>query len=254
VMGVWFEDDPRLAVIGKRLSKVRHVIPVMSSKGGVGKTLISCMLALALSDSGFKVGLLDLDVTNPTAHVVLGVSVGSTLPEEEKGVVPPEVGGVKFMSVAYYSGENPLPLRGWEVENVVREVLAVTIWGELDYLIVDTPPGIRDEALDVIKYFRGCRPAIVTTPSPLTLVSVRRLARVVSESVGCGYLIENMGGSKPSERVSSIAREFGLKYLGTVRFDGSVDSAVGDLGRLKATGMYADVRGVAERLAEDLSG
>ncbi len=253
MMGMWVEDDVRLAVIGRRLSKVKHVVPVMSSKGGVGKTLISSMLALALNDLGFKVGLLDLDVTNPTAHVALGVDVGGELPEEDKGVVPPMVGGVKFMSVAYYSRENPLPLRGWEVENVIREVLAVTVWGELDYLIIDTPPGIRDEALDVLKYFRGCKPVIVTTPSPLTLASVRRLARLISEALGNGYVIENMGGGRPSDAVAGLAKEFRLRYLGVVRFDGSVDSAVGDLSRLKDTVMYADVAGVAERLAEDLN-
>ncbi len=247
------EGDPRLSVIKRRLSGIKHVVPVMSSKGGVGKTLISCMLSLALSGEGFKVGLLDLDITNPTAHVVLGVNVEELMPEEEKGVKPPVVGGVKFMSIAYYSGDNPLPLRGWEVENVIREVLTITIWGSLDYLVVDTPPGIRDEALDTIKYFTGCEPVIVTTPSPLTLASVRRLAMVISESLGKGYLIENMGHGEGSEEVLRLAEEFSLKYLGVIGVDSDVDRAVGSVEDIKSTEMFRDVSRVARNLVSVLS-
>ncbi len=243
--------DPRLAVIERRLAGVARVVPVMSSKGGVGKTLLSCMLALALSDRGARVGLLDLDVTNPTAHVVLGADL-SMFPEEDRGVVPPLVGGVKFMSVAYYSGENPLPLRGWEIDNVVREVLAVTIWGDLDFLVIDTPPGIGDEVLDVLSYFPKHEPLVVATPSPLTVASVRRLLKLLTEVVKGGLirLVENMARDD-SRAIADLAGEFHVKFLGKVRFDEDVDRAVGSVDALRKSRMYEDVRVIAERLLRE---
>ncbi len=242
------QGDPRLAVIGRRLARVARVVPVMSSKGGVGKTLLSCLLALALSERGARVGLLDLDVTNPTAHVVLGADL-SKFPEEDRGVVPPLIGGVKFMSVAYYSGENPLPLRGWEIDNVVREVLAVTIWGDLDFLVIDTPPGIGDEVLDVLSYFPKHEPLVVATPSPLTVTSVRRLLKLLTEAVK-GELIrvvENMARDN-SSIIADLARKFRVGFLGKVRFDEGVDRAVGDIDALRESRMYRDVSMIAEKL------
>ncbi len=242
------QGDPRLAVIGRRLARVARVVPVMSSKGGVGKTLLSCLLALALSERGARVGLLDLDVTNPTAHVVLGADL-SKFPEEDRGVVPPLIGGVKFMSVAYYSGENPLPLRGWEIDNVVREVLAVTIWGDLDFLVIDTPPGIGDEVLDVLSYFPKHEPLVVATPSPLTVASVRRLLKLLTEAVK-GELIrvvENMARDD-SDIIADLAKKFHVGFLGKVRFDEGVDRAVGDIDALRESRMYKDVSMIAEKL------
>jgi len=242
------QGDPRLAVIERRLAHIARVVPVMSSKGGVGKTLMSCMLALALSERGAKVGLLDLDVTNPTAHVVLGADL-TEFPEEDRGVVPPFVGGVKFMSVAYYSGENPLPLRGWEVDNVVREVLAVTIWGDLDFLVIDTPPGMSDEVLDVLSYFPKHEPLVVATPSPLTVASVRRLLKLLTEIVKDELigLVENMARDG-SSIIADLARDFRVRFLGKVRFDDSVDGAVGDINALRKSRMYEDVGAIAEKL------
>jgi len=245
------QGDPRLAVIERRLARVARVVPVMSSKGGVGKTLLSCLLALALSERGARVGLLDLDVTNPTAHVVLGADL-SKFPEEDRGVVPPLIGGVKFMSVAYYSGENPLPLRGWEIDNVVREVLAVTIWGDLDFLVIDTPPGIGDEVLDVLSYFPKHEPLVVATPSPLTVTSVRRLLKLLTEVVK-GELIrvvENMARDESSV-IADLAKEFRVRFLGKVRFDEGIDKVVGDIDALRRSRMYGDVSVIAERLLKE---
>ncbi len=245
------QGDPRLAVIGRRLARVARVVPVMSSKGGVGKTLLSCLLALALSGRGARVGLLDLDVTNPTAHVVLGADL-SKFPEEDRGVVPPLMGGVKFMSVAYYSGENPLPLRGWEIDNVVKEVLAVTIWGDLDFLVIDTPPGIGDEVLDVLSYFPKYEPLVVATPSPLTMASVKRLLKLLTEVVKGESIrvVENMARNDSSV-IADLAKELHVKFLGKVRFDEDIDKVVGDVDALKRSRMYGDVSVIAERLLKE---
>jgi len=236
------EEDFRLAVIDRRLTSINEIYPVMSSKGGVGKTLVSAILALVLRDHGYKVGLLDLDITNPSAHTALGISI-MELPEEEKGVKPLVAEGIEFMSVAFYTQDKPLPLRGWEIDNVIRELLAITIWGDLDYLIIDTPPGLSDEALDVISYFRGAKPLIIATPSPLAMNSVRRLLQLLSDlrEIEVLGIIENMA-NEPTDRVRDLAKTYDIKYLGTVPFDIAIDNAVGDIRKLRNTKMYVSLK------------
>ncbi len=243
------EKDFRTSVIGRRLSSVRRILPIMSSKGGVGKTLISVGLSLHLADMGARVGLLDLDITNPSAHIALGADLTS-LPEEEKGVKPPEVDGVKFMTVAYYAKENPLPLRGWEIDNTLREVLAITIWGELDFLIIDTPPGMSDELLDILTFFQPIRPVVVATPSPLAMKSVERLLKLLlEEDVRPLGLVENMSFGNTTA-VQELCRRLGVKYLGCVGMDPSVDSVVGDVMKFRLSRFFRDLRRVAEEISK----
>ncbi len=241
------EKDFRLAVIDRRLAGINEIYPIMSSKGGVGKTLISAVLALILRDRGYKVGLLDLDITNPSAHTALGVSI-KELPEEEKGVKPLIADGIKFMSVAFYTQDKPLPLRGWEIDNVIRELLAITIWGDLDYLIIDTPPGLSDEALDAISYFRSPKPLVVATPSPLAINSVRRLLQLLNDLNGLKVLgiVENMA-NEPSKRVRELAEAFSIKYLGNVPLDPTIDEVIGDTSKLRNTLLYVALKGIAEK-------
>jgi len=218
------ELDPRFSAIERRLSKVNNIVAVVSSKGGVGKTLVSTLLAVELARRGLKVGLLDLDVTNPTAHIVLGTSI-ETLPEEEKGVVPPIVAGVKFMSVAYYAGENPLPLRGHEISSAIREVLTITRWENLDYLLIDMPPGMSDEFLEVLTYIKTTQLLLITTPSILSIVSLKRLAKLVQRKIV--GIIENMT-EKPSQEVLELAEEMGTKYLGNIPYTPEIENHIGN--------------------------
>jgi len=219
-------EDPRLAVIGRRLAGVSNVLAFVSSKGGVGKTLLSVLVAVELGIRGRRVGLLDLDVTNPTAHIVLGTKIREVLPVEEKGVVPPEINGVKFMSIAYYSGEIPIPLRGEEVASAIREILAITRWGDLDYLVIDMPPGMSDELLELLTYIKNSRLILVTTPSILSLASVRRLAKLIEGSGRLVGIIENMS-STPTELVIKLAGELGTTYLGNVPYDPMIEELMG---------------------------
>ncbi len=228
--------DIRESVIEDRLSSVKYLIPVMSPKGGVGKTTIASLIAGSLVSMGFKVGMLDLDVTNPTTHVVLGVDVTKLLPKEVKGIEPPTVcGGIKFMTLAYFTKDSPVPLRGAEIDSVIKELLAITIWGDLDFLIIDTPPGISDEALDVIKYFRrGSRVVVVTTPSKLSVKPTEALINVLNESrVPILGVIENM--SRGPSYVKSLCNRYGVNYLGSVPYDISIEECIGDLSRLLST-------------------
>ena len=217
--------DPRLLAAKERLSEIKIIVPVMSSKGGVGKTVIAGSLAVLLARSGIGTGLLDLDFTNPGLHVLLGADI-SSWPEEEKGVVPPRIAGVRFMTTAYYSGDEPLPLRGKYVDEVFKEILCITRWPGVEVLIIDTPPGIRDEALDILTYIPSPRPLIVGTPSPLAIKSVEKLVKVLSEFgheiIG---LIENIA-SEPGP-LKQLAEKYGVEYLGNIPYISNMDLLIG---------------------------
>ncbi len=244
-------SDPRLSVIEKRLANVRTIIPVMSPKGGVGKTLVSTLLAYSLGKQGLKTALLDLDITNPTAHIVLGINTSEVKPREEKGLIPPSIHGIYFMSVAYFIEEDkPLPLRGDEIDNVIREILAITIWGSLDALIIDTPPGTSDEVLDVLNYFRGIRPIVVTTPSPLSIKSLERLLQLLIDyRVEVLGVIENMyRGEQVSARIHEITKKYGVKYLGFIPYEKDIDKYIGNVKEMEKTLFYKSIEKIASTI------
>jgi len=119
--------DPRISIIDDRLKEIRHIIAVVSGKGGVGKGLVASTLALILAKKGYKVGLFDLDFTSPSTHIILNIQ--ELQPQEEKGIVPPQVHGLSYMSIVFYSGQYALPLRATEVSNALIELLSITRWG-----------------------------------------------------------------------------------------------------------------------------
>jgi len=224
-------QDPRLVAVCERLKEVRAVVPFLSSKGGVGKTLVSVATALALVRRGLRVGLLDLDVTNPTVHLVLGVRPGSVAPKEEYGVVPPEVSGVRVMSTVFYTLGKPTPLRGDSISSAIRELLSITKWGPLDVLVVDTPPGMSDELLELLTYIRRFSSFLVTTPSRLSLESTTRLAELVAGRVA--GVVLNMAWEIPEE-VARLADRLSVP-LYTLPYDSSVEVALGNPEKLAGT-------------------
>jgi ATP-binding protein involved in chromosome partitioning len=166
--------DPRITIVNGRLKGIRRIIAVSGGKGGVGKSLFASTFALILAKKGFKVGLFDLDFTSPSTHVILGVQ--DLQPKEEKGIIPPRIHGLKYMSIVYYSGNRAAPLRGADVSNALIELLSIVRWGKLDYLILDMPPGIGDATLDLIRLVKSIEFLIVTTPSQLAFETVKKLA------------------------------------------------------------------------------
>ncbi len=218
--------DPRTSVIDKRLKKIKKIIAVASGKGGVGKSLVASTLALILAKKGNNVGLLDLDLYGPSSHIILGVEDFS-FPEEEKGILPHDVQGMKFMSIVYFTEDKPAPLRGEDITNVIIELLAITQWGDLDYLIVDMPPGIGDETLDIIKYVKKAEFLVVTTPSKVSMGAVGKLLKILKElKIPVIGIIENMKIDDSTYIHDSVSK-MKIDYLGSVYFDKNLEKGIG---------------------------
>jgi len=127
--------------------------------------MVATILALTLAKGGYKVGLFDLDFTSPSTHLILNAP---KIPlKEERGIIPPKVHSLEYMSLIYFVGDNPAPLRGVDTSNVLIELLTITMWGKLDFLIIDMPPGIGDAVLDLVRLVKRIEFFIVTTPSLL---------------------------------------------------------------------------------------
>ena len=232
--------DPRPGIIEARLAKVRNVLVVSGAKGGVGKTSVASVLALTLSRSDYRVGLLDLDFTCPSAHVILGAE--GLYPQEANGIVPPDLAGVKFMSIHYFTGRRPAALRGSDVTNVMIELLAITRWEALDFLILDMPPGLGDVTLDVIRLMPNVRFLIVTTASRLALETVKNMLTMLRQmSVPVLGVVENMRRTS-----SSVVRDelhpFNVPVIGEIDFDGSLEEAIGNTDQLLHTRFATDVK------------
>jgi len=218
--------DPRISVINERLSRISRIVAVSSGKGGVGKSMVATTLALALVHKGYSVGLFDIDFTSPSTHIILNAE--KSLPREEKGIIPPTVHGLKYMSIIYFVGDNPAPLRGIDTSNALIELLAVTQWGKLDFLVIDMPPGIGDAVLDLVRLIKNIEFFIVTTPSLLAFQTVKKQVTVLKESkMAIIGIIENM----KMDHANSIeieTRKLGLRYLGGIPFDPLVEAAIGN--------------------------
>ena len=238
--------DPRLSVIDKRLSKIKKIIAVASGKGGVGKSLVASSLALNLSKKGNKVGLLDLDLYGPSSHIILGVK-NYKFPEEEKGIIPPKVDGINFISIVYYTEDKPSPFRGIDISNIIIEILAITQWGDLDYLIIDMPPGIGDETLDVIRLVKKSEFLIVTTPSIVSMGAVNKLLRILKElKLPIIGIIENMK-MKKSNLVKDNILDLNLDYLGYISFDQNIEESIGNTDKLLKTDFMKDFNKIIEK-------
>ncbi len=240
--------DPRISVIAERLKEVKRVIAVSSGKGGVGKSVVASTLALALTKRGWKVGLFDLDFTSPSTHVVLGIE--GLRPEEDKGIVPPAIHGLKYMSIVYYSNDLAAPLRGADVSNVLIELLSVTRWGKLDFLVLDMPPGIGDATLDLIRLIEKLEFLVVTTPSQLAFETVRKLTNLLKElKIPIIGIVENMKMDQ-TRTIQQQTRELGMAYLTEIPYDTKVEEAIGSPNRLLGTLIGKSVQKLAAEMPD----
>lgn len=239
--------DPRIEVIEKRLQNIDNLIPVASGKGGVGKSLIASTTALITSERGKDVGLLDLDLHGPSAHVILGAE-DLDFPEEEKGVLPPEVAGLKFMSTVYYSQDKPSPLRGRDISDSIKELLSITRWGSLDYLFVDMPPGVGNEILDTIHLMENPEFLMITTPSQVALSTVEKLVGMLKElDIPVTGVIENMR-TESSPDIEKDIEDLGTTHLGKIWFDSQLENAIGKPEKILESNFSKDLRKVFENV------
>lgn len=219
---------PRHPLTG--IGKVRQVFAVASGKGGVGKTTIAVNLALALARKGNRVGLMDADIYGPSIPVMLGLEAEA---EREHGIfLPVEKFGLKIMSLGMLIEKGHAVIwRGPMVAKAIQQLLVEVLWGELDYLVVDLPPGTGDASISVAQSIPGASVLMVTTPQEVALADVRRSIELFRKfNVHLAGLVENMSyficghTSDPIEIFGhgggeKLCGEFGLPLLGLIPID-----------------------------------
>jgi ATP-binding protein involved in chromosome partitioning len=231
---------------GEVLPGVRNVVAVASGKGGVGKSTTAVNLALALARSGASVGLMDADVYGPSLPLLLGVNERPRTEErgEHKKILPVEKHGLRLMSMGFFiTDSSPVIWRGPMVHGLIRQFLTDVEWGELDYLIVDCPPGTGDAALTLTQQAPLSGAVIVTTSNDLSLIDARKGLKMFEKvNVPVLGVIENMSYFVPPDLPDRryyifgqgggqrIARELGVDFLGEVPIDPRIVEG-GDAGR-----------------------
>jgi len=199
-----------------------------------------------LAKKGCKVGLFDLDFTSPSTHLILGFE--DVKPKEDKGIVPPLVHGIEYMSIVYYSGEKASPLRGADVSNALIELFSIVRWSKLDFLVIDMPPGIGDATLDLIRLIKNIEFLIVTTPSQLAFETVRKLVGLLKEQrISVKGLVENMK-MNDSSAIQQETLKLGVKFLGQIPYDAEVEDAIGNTNKLSGTMFAKKVNQISDLL------
>ena len=218
------------------MDQIKHIIAVASGKGGVGKSTTAVNLALALSARGAAVGLLDADIYGPSQQMMLGIAEGIR-PQQKDGkwLLPVTAHGLKTMSMGYLVTEKtPMVWRGPMAGGALQQMLEQTLWGELDYLVIDMPPGTGDIQLTLAQKASVAGAVIVTTPQDLALLDARKgietFAKVDIPVLGvvenmavhicseCGHS-EHIFGDAGGQR---IAAEYGVPLLGALPLDSSI--------------------------------
>ncbi|MEA4817533.1 MAG: Mrp/NBP35 family ATP-binding protein [[Clostridium] scindens] len=227
------EQDKRIDAF---LGKVKHKLMVMSGKGGVGKSTVAANLAIALSEKGYNVGLLDVDLHGPSIAGILGLT-GIPLNADGDRLLPYQYN--EHLEVMTVQGlladpDEALIWRGPLKIGVIRQFLADTNWSELDYLIVDCPPGTGDEPLTVIQTIEDAQAVIVTTPQEVSLSDVRKSISFCQQTqLEILGIVENMSGFVcpdcgavhnifKSGGGAKLAAERGISFLGKLPIDPQV--------------------------------
>ena len=249
---------------------IKSIIAVGSGKGGVGKTTLSVNLALALARLGHKVGLLDADIYGPNIPLMLG-DAGEPQLTPENMIIPAERFGLKIISVGYLSpGDKPLVWRGPMLHGVIKQFLSQVAWGELDYLVIDLPPGTGDVVISLTQSVPLTGAVVVTTPSDVSLQDARKAIEMfnqvrveilgIAENMSymmcphCNHEIDvfSTGGGERT------AEQYGVPFLGRIELDPTIRQG-GDSGHPVVLGgeqannaksLFAFARKVLERVQE----
>jgi Mrp family chromosome partitioning ATPase len=218
----------------ENMSKIKHKILVLSNKGGVGKSLVAINLACSLSEKGFKVGILDADLHGPSVATMLGFE-GKKLQGSSEGIIPMSVSSnlvAVSMASLIETSDAPLIWRGPLKMMALKQFLGEVEWGNLDYLIVDSPPGTGDEPLSICQLIPELEGGvIVTTPQKVALLDSRKCINFLKNlKIPILGIIENMSGLKcphcgknidlfKSRGGEKVALEFNIPFLGKIPID-----------------------------------
>ena len=220
---------------GKMLPGVKNVIAVSSGKGGVGKSTVSANLAVALAQMGYKVGLLDADIFGPSVPKMFHVEGAQIFMEKKEGrelIIPAEKYGVKLLSIGFFVNPDTATLwRGGMASNALKQLIADADWGDLDYFVLDTPPGTSDIHLTLLQSLAITGAVIVSTPQNVALADARKgIDMYQNDKVNVPILglVENMAWFTPAELpenryyifgkegVKRLAEEMNVPLLGQI--------------------------------------
>ena len=225
--------------IQEHLGKISHKIAVMSGKGGVGKSSVSVYIALGLAQAGFRVGLLDVDLHGPSIPGILGLDAGMRVDPNNMLLPKDAVGGLKVVSIDCLMEDRNRALiwRGPVKHGVIRQFIGEVAWGDLDFLVVDCPPGTGDVPMSMAQSIPDASAVIVTTPQEVALADVRKSIGFCKEvKMPVLGVVENMSGYVcPTCNAEAplfgkgggkhMAEEMGLDFLGGLPFDPRVVDA-----------------------------
>jgi ATP-binding protein involved in chromosome partitioning len=237
----------------QRLPGIQHIVAIGSGKGGVGKTTVAVNLAVSLAKLGHKVGLIDADIYGPNVPTMLGATrqpsiVGENLME------PITAHGVKFISIGLISpGDKPMVMRGPMLHQIIRQFLQQVAWGELDYLLIDLPPGTGDVVISLVQTVPLTGAVVVSTGSSVALQDARKALEMFHQvNVEVLGLVENMSQmTLPDGTVLDVfgagatqqtAKQYNLPFLGAIDLDPQVRTG-GDSGLPAALAGDATPRG-----------
>jgi len=215
--------------VPETLRRVKNIIGVFSAKGGVGKSEVSLNLALSLADKGYAVGLLDADIYGPSQPVLLKASSEEIDVKDNKLLIPLNKKGIKFVSMGLIArGQKPVIWRGPMVSGAVMQLMSQTDWQELDYLIIDTPPGTGDVQLTLLQRLPLNGALVVTTPQEVSTSDTRKGIEMIKRlELPILGIVENMSFFQPSDSKKkyfifgkgggqNLAKEYGLDLLSEI--------------------------------------
>jgi ATPases involved in chromosome partitioning len=248
VFGEGINVDIKLVEEKSALSKVKNIIAVVSGKGGVGKSTVAANLAVALARANQRVGLIDADIYGPSVPIMFGTEneKPACFERDDKAVMMPiEKYGIKLLSIGYFVDPNrPLIWRGPMATSALNQLMNDAMWGELDFLVVDMPPGTGDIQLTLAQSYKVSGAVIVTTPQKVAFADVRRAAMMFNEEalqIPLLGLVENMAYFVPSdmpekkyyifgkETGRKFAEELHIPFLGQIPIEGKIAES-GDAG------------------------
>lgn len=232
------------------LPNIKNIIAVASGKGGVGKSTVAVNLALGLAKNGASVGLIDADIYGPSVPIMFGLEGARPkaiqLPDGKTQIQPIAKFGIKLLSIGFFTDPNqPVPWRGPMVSTAVKQLFNDADWGDLDYLIVDLPPGTGDIHITLTQSYPIAGAVIVTTPQQVALADARKgIGMFMMNAINVPVLgvVENMAYFTPAELPQNkyyifgegggqqLAKEFGLPYLGEIPLVKSISDS-GDAGK-----------------------